>query len=119
MENRLQGTWRLKTAERNSFLNWRSFSTGYENGRFQFQDNGTALYTDNLVAMNGDWRMRQVNPNNDDENQRFALFIHLIDFNQQKTLSLDFDEIDYRGRNRFFGEYQSSGYRYRYEFVRD
>jgi len=124
MEDRLEGTWRLKSAERNSFINWKSFDTGYEDGRFAFQGDGSATYLDNQLSMNGDWRIRRVtdlyNNNGDDgSNSRMALFIHLIDFNLQRTLNLEFDDIHYRTRNRLVAEYESSGYRYRYVFVRD
>jgi hypothetical protein len=125
MEDRLEGTWRLKTVERNSFLNWKSINTGFEGGVFLFNNDGTAIYSRNQLSMNGDWRIRKVrdryrsNDGDEDEKIRMALSIHLIDFNVQKTLNLDFDEMHFRGRNRLLAEYQSSGYRYRYEFVRD
>jgi hypothetical protein len=125
MEDRLEGSWRLKTAEKTNFINWNSFDTGYENGSFVFQENGTALFTGNQLAMNGDWVIRKVRDNYNssdggkDQNIRMALSIHLIDFNAQQSLNLVFDKMHYKSKNRFFAEYESSGYRYRYEFVRD
>jgi hypothetical protein len=124
MEDRLQGSWRLKTAERNSLLNWKTINTGYEDGRFEFLRDGDASYTRNQLSMNGDWWIRRVtdsynNDNGDqDQKQRMALSIHLVDFTSQRTVNLEFDEMHYRGRNRFIATYESSGYRYRYEFVR-
>ena len=124
MEDRLEGTWRLRTAERNTFLNWKTINTGYEGGRFQFQRDGSASYSANQVSMTGDWWIRNVvdtynNDNGDqDQKRRMALSIHLVNFTSQETLHLEFDEMHYRGRNRFIAEYKSAGSRYKYEFVR-
>jgi hypothetical protein len=123
MENRLEGTWRLKSAERTTFVIWNAINTGYENGHFTFNDDGTAQFTGNNLSMNGDWSMRRVrnwvnNSNGDDQDNRTALFIHLYDFPSQKVLNLEFDDMRFWGKNRMVAEYQSSGYRYKYVFVR-
>ena len=121
MENRLEGTWRLKSAEKTTFINWSDLNTGYENGQFTFNDNGTAAFTGNNLSMNGDWTMRRVRDwrNNDgDQDSRTALSIHLYDFASQKVLNLEFDDMRFWGRNRIVAEYRSYAHRYRYVFVR-
>jgi len=121
MENRIEGSWRLKSAERTTFLNWKSINSDYEAGTFIFNSDGTALYRDNNLSMSGDWLIRRVrdwNNNDDDAQSRTALAIHLYDFNSQQVLNLEFDEIRFWGRNRLVAEYQTWGYRYKYVFER-
>ena len=121
MENRLEGTWRLKSAEKTTFINWSDLNTGYENGQFTFKDNGSAAFAGNNLVMNGDWTMRRVRDwgdNDRGQESRTALSIHLYDFGSQKVLNLEFDDIRFWSRNRLVAEYQSSGYRYKYVFAR-
>ena len=123
MENRLEGNWRLERAERTNLLNWSKIHTGYESGTFQFLNDGRSGYTDSLLAMNGDWRLRRVTDTysteeGGEQKTRMAFSVHLYDFVSQKVLNLEFDDIRFRGKNRFLALYKSSGYRYRYEFLR-
>ena len=123
-ENRLEGTWKLEKAERASFIDWDDVPTGYESGVFTFFSNGTVTYRDGQLNMQGDWTIRKrtdryTDSDGDDQhNDRFALLVHIYDFNAARVLNLDFDELHFRGRNRFLGKYRTPGYRYRYEFTR-
>lgn len=118
-ENRLEGKWRLEKAERTSFINWNDVPTGFESGVFTFFSNGTVTYEDNQLNMHGDWTIRKRTDQDGDNDQvTVALSVHLYDFAAARVLNLDFDELRFRGRNRFLGKYQTPGYRYRYEFTR-
>jgi hypothetical protein len=122
MENRIEGSWRLKSAERTTFVSWKSINSDYQGGTFTFNSDGTALYSDNNLSMRGDWVIRKVrdwyDDDDDDPDLRMALAIHLYDFNSQQVLNLDFDHMRFWGRNRLVAEYQRSGYRYKYVFER-
>ena len=123
-EDKLEGTWQLKIAERSSLFNWNTINTGYEAGKFSFNNNGSANYEDGIIRMNGNWRMRLVkdgyydNGGNYQDDSRRKLTINLFNFNENRILNLDFDRFHFNGRNRLIAEYISPFYRYRYEFVR-
>jgi hypothetical protein len=123
VEDKLEGEWRLKTAEKKALLQSTTINTGYETGKFQFFNNGSASYQDGSSIMKGNWRMRVVNTGTSDNgnsgnNTGRVLNINLYDFTANRVLNLEFDQFRFTSRNRLVAEYQSPGYRYKYEFVR-
>ncbi len=124
-ENRLEGRWRLVAIERINFLSWRSVQNDYREGLFTFFNNGAAVYDDDPVQMNGSWHMRKHRAgyyDNDGEwrtDQRIDFDLELYDFSENRVLKLYFDQLIFRGRDRFLAEYRTPNYRYRYDFRRD
>lgn len=123
-ENRMEGEWRLSHIDRTNFLSWRSVQNNYASGTFHFFRDGSAIYTDNLGEMNGNWMMRKEKNRYRDSNGEWktdddiTLEINLYNFTQNRVLQLYFDKIRYKNRNTLIAEYSTPNYRYRYEFDR-
>ena len=124
-ERRLEGQWRLYKAERIGFLNRNNLDTEYKSGVFTFRNDGSAIYNDGSVVMNGNWQMRldqdrSFNNNGDESTRNRTRFtLNLYNFNANRILNLDFDDCNFNLRNRFIAEYNTVTYRYRYEFRRE
>ena len=115
-EKGLRGQWKLYRAERFRFFNRDLLNSEYYTGVFNFNDNGTAEYRDGTFLMNGNWSMRTDNADNDQAATHFK--VNLYNFAANRVLNLDFDDTNFRSRNRLIAEYTSASYRYRYDFRR-
>lgn len=123
-ETKIVGTWKLDDVVRRKFLNNDHLHTGYENGVFTFNDNGTATYTDTLT-MQGSWSMRREWRNYYDNNgdyrteHNLVLHIFLANFAANRIIDWDFDDSQFkRSSNRLDGFIYSAFSTYQYSFRR-
>ena len=97
-EDRIEGgTWELHDVDR------RGIGGGYDpmftGGRFTFLDNGELLYVDEAGNQyEGSWSIRKYNSG---DGRIRTLSITAIDFQNQRVLAEDFDNIQFSGTNRF------------------
>lgn len=123
-EARLVGSWKLSGAAKLRFFNQDPISTGYEEGVFSFYDNGQARYSEGTLEMEGSWRLRYISNGGYDRYgnlnsySRTLFTVHLVNFQSNKVLNLDFDDCRFNGKNRFTAEYETFSYSYRYIFER-
>jgi len=103
LEDRLIGSWQLKSAWRKVFLGRDYFQTGYENGTFTFLDNGNATYTSNTDTLTGFWRSDRYsnsyfnNSSGQWETRSMKyLRISLVNFQQNRRLEWEFDDFSFR-----------------------
>ena len=122
-ENRIVGTWRLVDAEKKRLFSTDGFTTGYEDGLFVFNENGTASYSDPSMQLDGTWSMRNVgggyydSDNNWHDNARTVFLINLYNFPANQVLNLSFDRVDFRnGGRKMFAFIDGRSYTYRYDF---
>jgi hypothetical protein len=123
-EDRLEGTWKLNNVIREGSWRRETINTGYENGLFNFYNNGSAQYEDNAGRLNGRWNLQRTNHGYYDANGNYReennliFSINLADFRNNDYLRLDFDDCWFNGSSRFIAVYYTASYQYRYEFVR-
>lgn len=91
------GTWELHDIDR------RGIGAGYDpqftGGRFVFLSGGELLYTDEAGNQyNGSWSIRKYNADN---GRVRTLSVTAIDFNNQRVLTEDFDDMRFTGTDRF------------------
>ncbi|MFT3843895.1 MAG: hypothetical protein QM725_02490 [Lacibacter sp.] len=122
-ENRIVGSWKVTNAEKRRFLTKELILTGYENGVFNFYENGTASFTDTTGSMTGNWSMRKVDggyydaDGNWQSNSRTDLLIKLFNFNTNRYIEWYFDNIDFRSSGyQLTGFIYGANYNYRYYF---
>jgi len=122
-ENRIVGSWKLVEAEKRRFLSSDRIYTGYENGVFSFNDNGTASYSDTSIQMSGNWNMREEHngyydsDGNWHDEARTVLTVRLYNFTANRVLDWYFDRIDFRSSgDKLFAFMDSPSYIYRYDF---
>src|SRR5687768_10095930 len=124
-ENRIEGQWKLKFVERRHVLRWSDVTNRYESGVFIFDNDGAAFYEDANGVMNGTWVLRERRDGYYDENgnyqsdTRMSLTLDLYNFQDNRVLNLDFDNVRFKGRNQFLAEYSTPTYLYRYDFRRN
>jgi hypothetical protein len=123
-EDRLIGVWKLSGAAKHRIFSNEPIYTGYESGVFYFYNNGQARYTEGSLEMEGSWQLRYISNTsydihgNSTSNSRNVFTIHLVNFQSNKVLNLDFDDCRFKNRNQFTAEYETFSYNYRYIFER-
>jgi hypothetical protein len=122
-ENRIAGDWKLVSAEKKYLLSSDLVTTGYENGVFRFNDNGTASYTEASFQMLGNWTMREQHSGYYDSNgnwqdQATTIFtVRLYDFNANRVLDWYFTSIDFRSSgDKLIAFIDGASYTYKYDF---
>lgn len=100
-EDRLVGQWKLNETYRQRIFDRDHFQTGYENGVFTFNENGTASYTSTSDTLKGYWSAdrysRSSYNNGDQQTQTYRhLRLNLIDFPRNKFIDWDFDDFSFR-----------------------
>jgi hypothetical protein len=124
-ENRIEGQWKLKFIERRHILRWTDVTNRYETGVFVFDSDGAAFYEDPTGIMSGTWVLRETRDGyydadgNYQNNSRMALTLDLYNFQDNRVLNLDFDNVRFKGKNQFLAEYSTPTYLYRYDFRRN
>ncbi len=123
-ETKITGTWKLDDVVKRKFLNNSHLHTGYEQGKFVFNENGTATYTDTLT-MQGSWRMQREYRNyyDNDGNYRtennLVLRIFLANYAANRVIDWEFDETLFkRSSDRMDGFIYSYSASYQYSFKR-
>src|SRR5689334_22502745 len=93
-ENRIVGTWRLVDTEKRRLFDRDDVNTGYENGLFTFYDNGTSMYKEGSLQLDGNWEMRKSRRYNNadgDVEERTIFIIRLHNFSANIILDWYFD----------------------------
>jgi hypothetical protein len=125
-EYRIVGSWKLTDVRKQRLFNNSSITTGYENGVFTFNDNGSCTYTEgSQVHLNGTWNMYYdyfgyYDSYGNWQNNRHLIFhIKATDFQSNRYLDWEFDETDFRrNSNRLVAFINSASFTYRYDFVK-
>ncbi|MFN8251896.1 MAG: hypothetical protein U0V75_08425 [Ferruginibacter sp.] len=123
-EYKMVGTWKLDDVVRRRFLNNSHLHTGYENGLFTFNENGTASYKD-TNTLQGSWSMRREYRSYYDNNGDYrtennvVLRIFLANFASNRIIDWEFDDTDFkRSSNRLDGFIYTLSSEYQYSFRR-
>jgi hypothetical protein len=118
-QSRIVGEWKLTDAERRRFLDYDNITTGYENGRFIFNESGSAEYREGTLVMTGNWFIRNrqgVFVEDNATNERNELVIRLN--GGGRNLDWWFDDVNFGlsgNRMRAFIYSGSPNYRYLFE----
>src|SRR5207244_3321279 len=98
-DRRIVGTWIVRDIDRYGF--GRSNNLPFkEDGVFTFSDNGQLTYTSGGNLYKGSWDIRKENGGDDDSNKN-ALYITVIDFVNQQVLTEYFNSMTFTNTNRF------------------
>jgi len=123
VQSPIAGSWRLSAAAEGDSYGWSPFSTGLENGIFTMYDDGTALYDESNVSMQGSWYVSTVNGAYFDEYGNYyngahqALQLHLSDSYSHSSIDLNFDNVSFYN-GHFTATYFNGDYIERYTFSR-
>ncbi len=103
LEDRLTGSWEIKRAWKQRFLDRDYFQTGYEGGTFTFNENGNATFIKGTDTMTGYWRSDRYsnewynnNSGNWESRTMKYLRINLVNYQQNIRLEWDFDDFRFR-----------------------
>lgn len=103
LEDRIIGSWQLKSAWRKEFFGRDYFTTGYESGVFKFMENGNATYINGTDTLNGYWRSdrynnRYYNRSSSEWETRSMKYlrINLVNFQQNRRIEWEFDDFSFR-----------------------
>jgi len=119
----ITGSWVLTAASEGDSYGWSPFYTGLENGVFTMYNNGTALYDDADVSMQGSWYITNVSGAYFDEYGGYyngphqALQLRLSDPYTHSSIDLSFDNVSFYG-NSFTATYFNGNLVERYSFSR-
>ena len=120
IEDRIVGSWKLRSSYKQKPFDRDHFTTGYESGIFTFNDNGTATYTSSTDTLTGNWHADSYNSGGTDGNQMRHLRIELVNFIQNRFLFWEFDDFNFRNSwQTIRAEEFSLSYTRVYEFGRE
>lgn len=103
LEDRLTGSWEIKRAWKQRFLDRDYFQTGYEGGTFTFNENGDASFVKGADTMTGFWRSDRYTDywynsgsgRNESRTMKY-LRINLVNYRQNIRLEWDFDDFHFK-----------------------
>lgn len=108
--NNITGTWEIVAVERQTNYGSEPIYTGYEEGTFYFNNNGSASYSDRRGQLTGSWSLIQRADGN-------SLELRLYDYYNDEGIEWEFYSVDlYSGR--MVGYMDRFGEHYRFEFRR-
>lgn len=103
LEDRLTGSWEIKRAWKQRFLDRDYFQTGYEGGTFTFSENGDATYTNGTDTMTGYWRSDRYtdywyNSSSGTHESKVMKYLHinLVNYQQNIRLEWEFDDFHFK-----------------------
>jgi hypothetical protein len=97
-EDRIVGTWYISDINRIG-IGGSSSEIRFREGTFQFNDDGTLVYTNEQgTGFNGSWDIQK---RTIDGNLVRTLQVTAVDFNTQMVMSEFYDEMNFRGTNHF------------------
>lgn len=97
-DDRIVGTWRVSEVNRIG-IGGDAADIAFRNGKFQFNGDGTLIYTDDAGNVSsGTWDIQKRNVNNDIIR---TLQITAVDFNSQQVRAEFYDEMNFRSTNHF------------------
>lgn len=100
-EDRLAGNWKLTSAYYQGLFDRDYYQTGYEDGVFIFNRDGSAMYVDISDTLNGFWNMDYYSVSNgDDTHSYYALEIQLINFPANRAIYFSFDNFNFQQNYR-------------------
>jgi len=100
-EDRITGTWKLTSAYYQGLFDRDYYQTGYEDGVFIFNRDGSAQYLDAADTLNGFWNMDYYTVSNgDDSHSYYALEIQLINFTANRAIYFSFDNFNFQNNYR-------------------
>lgn len=120
IEDHIVGTWQLTDAYRTGFLSRDRFTTGYEDGRFIFYENGNASFVSTTDTLYGTWETDFYSVHYGESSQTYkSLDIYVVNYRTNKTINLDLDDFHFRdSKDRIVGEHFLSSNKKVYEFTR-
>lgn len=92
-EDRIIGSWKLVSSYRQHTFDRDHFITGYEQGVFTLNENGTAVYASSTDTLSGIWNADRYS--NRDGTFR-ELTIELFNFSRNQYLFWEFDDFNFR-----------------------
>jgi len=120
IEDRIVGSWKLRSSYKQQTFDRDHFTTGYESGIFTFSDNGTATYTSNTDTLTGNWHADKYYPTGSEGKNYRRLRIEMVNFIQNRFLFWEFDDFNFRNSWRTLRtEEFSLSYTRVYEFERE
>ena len=120
IEDRIIGSWKLRSSFKQKPFDRDHFSTGYESGIFTFSENGNASYVSSTDTLTGYWSADDYTVSTGSETKSLRhLRIELVNFLQNRYLFWDFDDFDFRNTWKTLrAEEFSLSYNWVYEFAR-
>ena len=120
IEDRIVGSWKLRSSYKQKTFDRDHFTTGYEPGIFTFSDNGTATYTSTTDTLTGNWHADKYYSGGSEGNNYRRLRIELVNFIQNRFLFWEFDDFNFRNSwETLRAEEFSLSYTRVYEFERE
>ena len=120
IEDRIVGSWKLRSSYKQKTFDRDHFTTGYESGVFTFNENGTAGYTSVTDTLTGYWNADRytINTGSDTKSLRH-LKVELVNYLQNRFLFWEFDDFNFRNTWKIIrAEEYSLSYTHVYEFQR-
>lgn len=120
--NSITGTWYVSNASVNNGNGWANYNADLP-GVFNFYNDGTAQYSDNLGNMQGYWNSNFVyseyyDANGNYRNDGHNNFKINVTANNGGYVYLNFDDISFSGRNTFIATYYDGKTLESYTFMR-
>jgi len=105
IEDRLTGSWKLVASYRQRTFGRDHFTTGYEDGVFTLNENGSARYTSSTDTLTGNWYSDRYtntyyNGNDYESKSMKYLRIQLVNFQRNEFLDWEFDDFIFRNNWR-------------------
>jgi len=119
----VRGSWVLSESSKNSGNGWYYFSTGLEDGVFDFYNDGTAKYDDGYNLMTGSWNIHTISAGYYDEYGTYyndlhdSFEVHVYDNYTHGSVNLYFDDVRFTG-NKIIGTNYSGNTISKYIFAR-
>lgn len=120
--NTVTGTWYISDAAKNNGYGWKGFNANLP-GVFNFYNDGSAQYSDNLGSMQGYWSSNYVYTDYYDVYGNYKTNSHNdfkidVSANDGSYIVLGFDDISFAGNNQFTTTYYDGKSIERYTFER-
>lgn len=120
IEDRIVGSWKLRSSYKQQLFDRDHFTTGYEAGIFTFSENGNASYISATDTLIGYWNADNYIVNTGSESKSLRrLRIELVNFLRNRYLFWQFDDFNFRNTWKTLrAEEYSLSYDRVYEFER-
>ncbi|TBR18260.1 MAG: hypothetical protein EPO57_07665 [Chitinophagaceae bacterium] len=98
LEDRLVGEWRLLRSYNKEPFGRDYFQTGFQEGKFKFNESGIATYYTSTDTLNGFWETDyyfKTGYNGESEREKY-LHLYLANFQRSQILYWKFDEFNFK-----------------------
>jgi hypothetical protein len=97
IEDRIVGSWKLRSSYKQQLFDRDHFNTGYESGVFTFNENGNASYISSIDTLTGYWSADKYTVTTGSETKSMRqLRIELVNFLRNRYLFWEFDDFNFR-----------------------